>query len=99
MNMGGLRHLAKLVNKKSVDKKLFSELLKAKVGTNTIEFDGLKKVEEGKGEDAKKACQDKAMGVPKRERVRRHRDVTIICSLLEIKVKQKEEKEAQMKYR
>ena len=71
-----------------------------KVGTTEVEAQGLKIVEQGKGEDATKAVQDRANGISKRERIRDHRDPRIIVDLLTVKVNQceREEKEQRRMY-
>ena len=83
--MGQLRCLAKEVNRKALDRKVFTELRKAKVGTRTLEVKSLKLVEEGKGKMAKLAPEDKKNSVQISSRIARYMDETVM-KLIELKI-------------
>ena len=71
-NLGRLRKLAKEINQKALEKKLFLVLRSMGVGTTKIEAQALKLVEEGKSKAARMAKQDKANGFKIVDRIRNY---------------------------
>ena len=99
---GRLRSQAKKVNKIAARRKLFQELLKCKVGTNSIEKRALKMAQEQKmgvrrpGDEGEKKVKEEGKGGKSksmREQIIEGRDPEKVCDLLSLKVKYCEREE------
>ena len=100
-NMGKLKKLAKEMNQKAINKKLFQTLKGLEIGTTRIEHQALKMIEEGKSQTAIMARGQKNKGIPLIDRVRSFRDKFLVKGLIEMKIRQcqLEEDETKKEYR
>ena len=99
LEIGTLKNLAKSANETTVIKMMYSDLKKAKVGTNKIEaeaFDLLMEMKRGviKGAGSK-------MGKSKKRNIIKFRDAGVVCDLIDVKLRiiEKEEKGIKLEYR